>query len=130
MADDKKKPERDHASDMLIEWAPRINMWVKKLKNQGMVPGHIDETDLHSAGMDGLMDAFHRYEKGKGEFGAFANHRIRGKMLDHITTSGGSGAVDKLFRDQAKQFKAKQQSASQAADVSEPAVPSSSSEKD
>lgn len=108
MADDKKKPERDHASDMLIEWAPRINMWVKKLRNLGQIPSHIDETDLHTAGMDGLMDAFHRYEKGKGDFGAFANHRIRGKMLDHVASSGGASGVDKLFRDQARQFKAKQ----------------------
>jgi len=105
MADDKKKPERDHASDMMLEWAPKINMWAKKLKASG-IPAHIEDTDLHSAGVDGLMDAFHRYDPSKGgNFGAFANHRIRGKMLDHVTSSGGANAVDKLFRDQAKKFK-------------------------
>lgn len=110
MADDSKKQERDHASDMLIEWAPKINMWVKKLRSQG-IPPSIEDTDLHTAGMDGLMDAFHRYDKSKGDFGAFANHRIRGKMLDHVSSSGGANSVDKLFRDQARQFKSKQVSA-------------------
>lgn len=72
------------------------------------IPAHIEDTDLHTAGIDGLMDAFHRYDKKKGSFAAFANARIRGKMLDHVTSSGGSGAVDKYFREQAKQFKAQQ----------------------
>lgn len=121
MADEKKKPERDHASDMLIEWAPRINMWVKKLRNQG-IPQHIEDDALHMAGMDGLMDAFHRYDKGKGDFGAFANHRIRGKMLDHVTSSGGANAVDKLFRDQAKKFKSQQATASEAEVADAPSV--------
>lgn len=107
MADDSKKPERDHASDMLLEWAPKINMHVKKLRAAG-IPSHIDDTDLHTAGMDGLMDAFHRYEKGKGNFMPFANKRIFGKMMDHVTASGGANAVDKLFRDQARTFKQKQ----------------------
>jgi len=103
MANDEKKINRDHASDMLLEWGPKINMHVKKLRSQG-IPNHVEDTDLHTAGMDGLMDAFHRYEKGKGNFTAFANKRIYGKMMDHVTSSGGANAVDKLFRDQARAF--------------------------
>ena len=106
MADNKKKIDRDHASDMLLEWAPKINMHVKKLRSQG-IPSHIEDSDLHTAGMDGLMDAFHRYETNKGNFGAFANKRIFGKMMDHVTSSGGANSVDKLFRDQAKAFNKK-----------------------
>lgn len=107
MADEKKIPERDHLSDIVTEWAPKINFWVKHLKGSG-IPGHIEDTDLHTAGMDGLMDAFHRYDKSKGNFMSFVNSRIRGKMLDHVTASGGANAVDKYHRDQARAFKAAQ----------------------
>lgn len=113
MADDNKKPEFDHESHVLAEWAPRINMWVQKLKSLGHIPSHVKDEDLHDAGREGLMDAFHRYNRDVGDFGAFANHRIRGKMLDHVAASGGTAAVDKLFRDQARAFNAKQSLAGQ-----------------
>ncbi len=107
--DDYKTPDRDHLSDILTEWAPKINMWVKKLRSSGKVTSDIDDTDLHTAGMDGLMDAFHRYEKNKGAFAPFVDGRIRGKMLDHVSVAaGGANAVDKYHREQAKAFKAKQ----------------------
>ena len=117
MADEKKKIDRDHMSDVVAEWAPRLNMHAKKLKSSG-IPQSIDDADLHAAGMEGLMDAFHRYDKNKGNFIAFADKRIEGKMRDHVSSSGGVNAVDKLLRDQARAFKA-----NQAAKPVEPAVP-------
>lgn len=101
MADDKK---RDHLNDILIEWAPMINMHATKL-NQGGLPPHIDPTDLHSAGMHGLIDAFHKYDLKRGvDFATYASRRIKGKMLDHVTSSGGENAVDNYHYKQAKKF--------------------------
>lgn len=126
MADEKKLPERDHMSDVVAEWAPRLNMHAKKLKSSG-IPQSIDDTDLHAAGMEGLMDAFHRYDKDKGNFVAFADKRIEGKMRDHVSASGGANIVDKYYRQQAKAFKAKQETA-KPAEVAQPEVPSSTEE--
>ena len=106
MADEKKKPQRDHLNDLLIEWAPIINLHVNKLK--GSLPPHIDVNDLYAAGMHGLIDAFHLYDPKKAEktgasFKTYAGTRIRGKMDDHIS-AGGPNAVDKYHYTQAKKF--------------------------
>ena len=98
MADNK---ERDHLNDMLIEWAPTINMHVSKLKKAGLPP-HVTEEDLYSHGMHGLIDAFHKYDAKKGvDFSSHASKRVKGKMLDHITSTGG---VDNYHYKQAKKF--------------------------
>ena len=98
---DPKDPK--HLENFLTEWAPHIRMHVTKLKNQGKVPAHIEESDLHTAGMHGLYDAILRYDPDRGaNFANFAGRRISGKMLDHITSSQDSSAIPKLLRDQAK----------------------------
>lgn len=102
MADEKKKPERDHLNDMLIEWAPLINLHVNKLKDG--LPPHIDHEDLFAAGMHGLIDAFHKYDAKKGAaFKTHASTRIMNKMKDHISADGGN-AVDKIHYSKAKKF--------------------------
>ena len=121
MADENKTQNRDHINDIIEEWAPRLNMHAKKLKAGG-IPPHIDDTDLHTAGMEGLMDAFHRYDKDKGNFIAFADKRIEGKMRDHVSASGGVNAVDKYHRDKARAFKAVQPVAESETEV-QPSVP-------
>jgi len=102
MADEKKKTERDHLNDMLIEWAPLINLHVNKLRDG--LPPHIDHEDLYAAGMHGLIDAFHKYDSRKGaSFKSHASKRIMGKMKDHIS-AGGPNAIDKYHFTQAKKF--------------------------
>lgn len=97
MADNK----RDHLNDMLIEYAPMINLHVSKLKKAGLPP-HVDENDLYSHGMHGLIDAFHKYDPNRGvSFQTYASRRISGKMIDHIKSSGG---VDNYHYQQAKKF--------------------------
>lgn len=106
MAEDKKKPQRDHLNDHLIEWAPLINLHVNKLK-EGLPP-HIDHEDLYAAGMHGLIDAFHKYDANKGaSFKSYASRRVSGKMKDHIS-AGGPNAVDKYHYTAAKKFMEKQ----------------------
>lgn len=95
--------ERDHLNDMLIEWAPEINRHVYNLKKQGLPP-HVTPEDLYSHGMYGLIDAFHNYDPNRGaNFATHAAQRIKGKMLDHITSSGG---VDHYHYKQAKKLAA------------------------
>lgn len=102
MSDESKKQERDHLNDHLIEWAPLINLHVNKLRDG--LPPHIDHEDLYSAGMHGLIDAFHKYDPNKGaSFKSYAGRRIQGKMKDHIS-AGGPNAVDKYHYAAAKKF--------------------------
>ena len=100
--------ERDHLNDIVTEWAPTINLHASKLKNGGLPP-HIDITDLHSAGVHGLIDAFHKFDPKRGvDFATYASRRIKGKMLDHVTSSSDVNAVDNYHYKQAKKFMAEQ----------------------
>lgn len=84
--------------DFMVEYAPLINKHVNILKSQGKIPPHIQEEDLHLAGLHGLMDAVHKYDPevasrlankpDENVFAKYADRRIRGKMLDHIVGSG------------------------------------------
>jgi RNA polymerase sigma factor (sigma-70 family) len=97
-----KKNDRDHLNDHIIEWAPLINYHVNSMRDS--LPPHIDHEDLYSAGMTGLIDAFHKYDPKRGaNFNTYASQRIKGKMLDHIT-AGGPSAVDNYHYKQAKAF--------------------------
>lgn len=125
MADDKKKDERDHLNDHMIEWAPLINYHVNSMKES--LPPHIDPEDLYAAAMHGLIDAFHKYDPKRGaNFNTYASQRIKGKMLDHVTSSG-AGSVDNYHYKQAKQFmaqnKPKQPEATPKVEQAAPALP-------
>lgn len=100
--DDPKNKEK--INHFLIEHAPLINLYVKKLKNEGMIPKDIDHSDLHLAGFQGLMEALHRYDPKVGaNFQTYAGTRIRGKMLDHVASQD---YIPKNVRTQAKNIKA------------------------
>jgi RNA polymerase sigma factor for flagellar operon FliA len=108
MADDPlKDPDKQKKlNHFLAEHAPLINLHLKKLHREGKIHQDIDHTDLHEAGFHGLMEALHRYDPKIGaSFGTYAGTRIRGKMLDHITSSG---PVPKSLQTQAKNLKALQ----------------------
>ena len=117
MADEKKKPDRDHIEDHVIEWAPLINYHMNSLKDG--IPPHIDPEDLYAAGMHGLIDAFHKYDSKRGaSFNTYASQRIKGKMLDHVT-SGGPSAIDNYHYKQAKAFVSKQPKEQTVAPITE-----------
>jgi RNA polymerase sigma factor for flagellar operon FliA len=49
------------------------------------LPYHVDIDDLINSGVLGLIDAFRKFNPGKGiQFGAFARFRIRGAILDYL----------------------------------------------
>lgn len=98
--------KKDPLNDILMEYAPLINMHVNKLRDN--LPPHIDHEDLYAAGMHGLIDALHKYDPKKGaSFNTYASQRIKGKMLDHVTAPTPSG-VDYYHYKQAKDFMKKQ----------------------
>lgn len=116
MSNDKKKDERDHINDHVIEYAPLINYHVNNLKDS--LPPHIDHEDLYAAGMHGLIDAFHKYDPKKGaSFNTYASKRIQGKMMDHVT-AGGPSAVDNYHYKEAKKFTSKQPQVQETAPMS------------
>lgn len=113
MADESHKQKL--LNQFLVEHAPLINLHVKKLQREGKIGPHIDPTDLHEAGFHGLVEALHRYDPNVGAaFGTYAGTRIRGKMLDHVVSSG---EVPKTLQTRAKNLKALQ---SQKKDPSDP----------
>ena len=101
-------PLRDPKNQKLLnhfiaEHAPLINLHVTKLRNEGKLSSDIDHDDLHMAGVHGLMDALHRYDPKVGaSFSTYAQTRIRGRMLDHITSQSD---VPKSVAQQAKNLK-------------------------
>ena len=94
-----KDPENKKLIDaFMVDHAPLINKHINVLRSQGKIPPHVDEDDLHMAGFHGLMDALHKYDHGvagrlaansnQNVFAKYAEKRIRGRMLDHIVSSG------------------------------------------
>lgn len=106
MEDDKKGQEL--LNHLLVEYAPLIRLHAHKLKNEGLIPESIDVNDLHVEGYKGLVDALQKYQHNpsispgsKNPFAAYAKSRIRGKMLDHISSHD---SVPKHMRYKAKQL--------------------------
>ena len=68
---------------MISEFVPLIKSIARRLNLR--LPAHLDEEDLISAGIIGLMDAMTRYNPERGaKFKTYAEFRIRGAMLDEI----------------------------------------------
>lgn len=64
-------------------FAPRIKAVALGLKAK--LPGHVELSDLMSAGALGLMEAMGKFRSGPGvRFETFADSRIRGAMLDEL----------------------------------------------
>lgn len=86
------------------EFAPAINMHVKKLRNEhGDAIKDIDDGDFHLAGFHGLMEAIDKYDPSRGtSFKTYAHSKINGRMRDHIADRG---AIPRHIIAQAKRLK-------------------------
>ena len=127
MPQDDDKIGQELLNHILLEYAPLINLHAKKLKNEGLIPEGIDHNDLHVEGFKGLVDALHKYDpklatnpNSKNPFAAYAQHRIRGKMLDHIASND---PVPKHVRYAAKQMRPKPEVTQVSATPAASAVP-------
>jgi len=69
----------------ITEYAPLIKTVAGRLAMR--LPSHIDQNDLLSAGIMGLLDAIEKFDPEKGvAFKSYAEFRIRGAMLDELRT--------------------------------------------
>jgi len=124
-----KKPENQKIlNDFISEHAPLIGKQLNMLRSSGKIPAHIENEDLHFAGIHGLIDAMHKYDhdvasrtskEGENVFTKYAEQRIRGKMLDHAASMD---VVPKSVRSRAKNL-ASQESQQTAGAVQEPNTP-------
>lgn len=78
--------------ELVVEYIPRIHQLARAMARR--LPPHVPLDDLISAGALGLIDAARRYDPSLCErFEAYAEHRIRGSMLDELRSH------DSLSRD-------------------------------
>lgn len=67
----------------VTEYAPLIKTVAGRLAMR--LPTHVDQNDLLSAGIMGLLDAIEKFDPEKGvAFKSYAEFRIRGAMLDEL----------------------------------------------
>jgi hypothetical protein len=80
------------------EHMPEINKNINYLRAKGYVPSSIDHNDLISHGVNGLMDAFSKYDhdvanrtykEGSNPFVKYAAPVMRGKMLEFMKQERG-----------------------------------------
>jgi len=68
---------------LICEYAPLVKTIAGRLGAR--LPSHVNQDDLHSAGIMGLLDAIEKFDREKGvEFKSYAEFRIRGAMLDEL----------------------------------------------
>jgi len=76
-------PAQDIKSRLIEDHLSLVNFLVERMVTQ--VPASVSREDLFSAAMMGLIDAANRYDAGRGIlFKTFAEHRIRGAILDEV----------------------------------------------
>ncbi len=69
--------------EFITRYAPLIKTVAGRLAMR--LPSHIDQDDLMSAGIMGLLDAMEKFDPAKGvAFKSYAEFRIRGAMLDEL----------------------------------------------
>jgi RNA polymerase sigma factor FliA len=99
--DPKNKNKIDH---FITEHAPLVSLHIKKLRRAGRIPPHINDEDLHSVGVHGLMEALHKFQPERGhKFHTYAGERIKGLVLDHCAAQD---EVPKHIRQEGKAFEA------------------------
>ena len=74
---------RNDETELIQRYAPLIDRLARRMATKAGIPSLQD--DLWSAGALGLVDAARRFETGRGvKFETFAEHRVRGAMLDEM----------------------------------------------
>ena len=74
---------RTDDNELIGRYAPVIERLARRMAVKAGIPSL--EDDLWSAGALGLVDAARRFETGRGvKFETFAEHRVRGAMLDEL----------------------------------------------
>ncbi len=78
-----KRLNKIDKEEFVIKYAPLIKTIAGRLAMK--LPPHVDQDDLLSAGIMGLLDAIDKFDPDKGvAFKSYAEFRIRGAMLDEL----------------------------------------------
>src|SRR5690242_10732426 len=68
---------------LLMEQLPQVRYIARRIHER--LPRHVPFEDLVHAGVVGLIDALHKFDRGKHvQFGSYAKFRIRGAILDSL----------------------------------------------
>jgi RNA polymerase sigma factor for flagellar operon FliA len=79
----KAKPDQDLRDRLILTYAPLVKYVAGRL-GAGL-PAHVDESDLVSYGLLGLIDAIERYDPDRDvKFETYAISRIRGAIIDEL----------------------------------------------
>lgn len=80
---EKEKAREEERQRLLAEQLPQVRYIARRIHER--LPRHVPFEDLVHAGVVGLIDALHKYDKGKHVlFGSYAKFRIRGAILDSL----------------------------------------------
>jgi len=82
---DRYTAEQDEAARerMLMEQLPQVRYIARRIHER--LPQHVPFEDLVHAGVIGLIDALHKFDRSKHvQFGSYAKFRIRGAILDSL----------------------------------------------
>ncbi|HMJ24141.1 MAG TPA: FliA/WhiG family RNA polymerase sigma factor [Terriglobales bacterium] len=78
-----KGPDDEERERLLTEQLPQVRYIARRIHER--LPRHVPLEDLVHAGVVGLIDALHKYDRGKNvQFGSYAKFRIRGAILDSL----------------------------------------------
>ncbi len=78
-----RRPTQRVKTAVLTQYAPLVRYVVSRIA--AGLPKSVDQEDLFSAGVLGLLDALEKYDAGKGtKFETYAVWRIRGSVLDEL----------------------------------------------
>jgi RNA polymerase sigma factor FliA len=75
--------EEGERERLVMEQLPQVRYIARRIHER--LPRHVPLEDLVHAGVVGLMDAVHKYDRSKQvQFGSYAKFRIRGAILDSL----------------------------------------------
>jgi RNA polymerase sigma factor for flagellar operon FliA len=75
--------DEEERERLLMEQLPQVRYIARRIHER--LPRHVPFEDLVHAGVVGLIDALHKYDRSKHvQFGSYAKFRIRGAILDSL----------------------------------------------
>lgn len=78
-----KKQDKESRDKLILEALPLVKAIAKRMATR--LPAHLDEDDLSSTGLIGLMDAIDKYDASReASFNTYASFRIQGAILDEL----------------------------------------------
>lgn len=78
-----KWEDEDEREQLLTEQLPQVRYIARRIHER--LPRHVLLEDLVHAGVVGLIDALHKFDRSKHvQFGSYAKFRIRGAILDSL----------------------------------------------